>query len=132
MGKLTARRSLVVVAALGLACLSPGVALAAGADGPDAKGHTKAYVPNSEHSVGHATFDDHGERLFACDDSADTYTTTAKLKWKKETYSVSDSNGAGGGCEEAKNIPNIPEGDTVKVGVCVETYGCSDWVKTTA
>ena len=125
------RRTLAVAAALGLACLAPGAAFAADSapDRPSTSAQERAYVPNYEDAVGHATFESHGERLFACDDRPDNATVKATLKWTGEYYTVKDENGAVAGCGEAGNMPNIPEGDTVYIRASASGFGHGDWVK---
>ncbi len=121
-----ARRTLAIVAAFGMAFLTPGVAWAAdpSSEDPVTKARTRAWVPDYEDAIGHATFESYGERLFACDDWPDGRTITAYLVWNGTTYPVSDENGAGGGCAERGNLPNIPEGDSVVIGACFSGNLC--------
>lgn len=87
---------------------------------------TRAYI----NPQGHATFESHGEHLFACDDLPEGSTVWAEAMWDHEIRGVvTDTNGAGGGCGE-ENL-SIPDGKDVNIRACAGGY-CSEWVDSEA
>lgn len=112
-------------ATIGTAVALPLSASAAPADGPGAAKVYRVYVND-----GHATFNSHGEHLYACDDALDGDTIKAKARYKDgdttRTVWVTDGNGFGGGCGHYD--ADIPEGRDVDIQVChVEDGYCSGW-----
>jgi hypothetical protein len=93
---------------------------------------TRAYVTN-----GHASFEDYGEHLFACDDGPDDLYVMAQAMWDHKIQGeVVDWNGWGGGCKEV-NL-SIREGQDVNIRACLQNdfsstgWSCGDWVDSEA